>query len=265
MKRKQSTIVLKFLILIFFGVSFYGCAAKKLIVMNADTLLEHQIEKKIPLTTAEKSQLSKDIDVFLNTHKKTAAELITLSKSLELDKDQVEANYEKLNTIYRKVALDFSKILSHSLASLNPKQQNEFIENMKKEDQKAAKVPLDEILEKTLDRFEWIFGTISEEQKSILIADKGEVARRHQAHLKRREAFHQRLRDIFQQNATNNEREKVFNESFTDLLDQYPDADKNKQTLTQLVKSLGAEQKKHFQEKLQDLRELLSFYIETDF
>jgi len=265
MKQNQSAIVLKCLILLLIGPIFYGCAAKKLIVMNADTLLEHQIEKKIPLTTVEKSQLSKDIDVFLNTHKKTAAELITLSKSLELDKDQVEANYEKLNNIYRKVALDFSKIISHSLSSLNSKQQNEFFENLKKEDHKTAKVPLDEIIEKTLDRFEWIFGTISEEQKSILMGDKGEVVRRHQAHLKRREAFHQRLHEIFQQNATSIDREKVFNDSFTDLLDQYPDADKNKQILTLLVKSLGAEQKKHFQEKLQDLRELLSFYIETDF
>ena len=60
---------MKFSYLFVIALLSQGCLMKKMAVNHADFGLESQIEKRMPLYSAQKDQLSLDVDKFLNTTK----------------------------------------------------------------------------------------------------------------------------------------------------------------------------------------------------
>ena len=111
----------------------YGCTAKKLVVQNADTLLQIQIKKHLPLYSTQNKRLEKDIHQFLNQQKSYVKEAVPIFANLDLNSKKVNEQYDALNEVYFKLALNFSKLMGSYMAMLDKKQQSEFKENLKEE------------------------------------------------------------------------------------------------------------------------------------
>jgi hypothetical protein len=63
-----------------------SCIAKKIAVQHTDTLLEHQITKRLPLYSDQKKKLSEDVDKFLNDHKPVVRDMLPLLEKIHIKK-----------------------------------------------------------------------------------------------------------------------------------------------------------------------------------
>lgn len=242
-----------------------GCAAKKLAVSNADTLLENQIEKRLPLYDAQKTALAKDVDKFLNDQKPFAREAIPLITDVELDVSQVDGQYEKLKTLYNKLALNFSRLMSKYMAPLDEKQQKDFSRLLKEENHKLSRSKTDERMEKLYDRFELMFGSVSSEQKKILESYKDYFWERHKLRVKRREKLHDRFDEIFKIDLSEAGRAEEFYKAFEDFQQNYPDNEKNKEIIKKIIPTLSLAQKEAFEERTEDMQEIIRYYLEASY
>jgi hypothetical protein len=238
-----------------------GCGAQKLIVMNADYLLVHQIEKRLPLDSNQKKDLSKDIDKLLNEQKPNAKKLILFVDDLTPEIEDVNKNYNYMEATYKKVAIDFSSILSKYLAQFNQKQQKEYENLFIKDQNKMRELSQEERIEKACDRFELFFGSLTESQKSFF---KDEDFRmKYFSYLKRRDDLQEKIMTIFKEDLK--DREKLFLQAFHSYIHQYPDSERNKEFIKKILGSLSSDQKKHFQNKKNDFKEILNDFIQTDY
>lgn len=243
----------------------HGCAVKKLATQNADMLIQNQLEKKIPLYSAQKVSLAKDIDKFLNSQKPVIKEMLPLLDSLELDAKKLDVQYDHLNSLYRKLALNFSKLMSDYMAPLDEKQQKDFYHNLKEDNLKIARQTNQERLEKIEDRFERLFGEMSDEQKKIFVKEKNHLEERQSLRLKRREKLHARFKEVYQMDLSQDARAKYFLEAFTDYQNNYPDSPKNKEIIRAIIPTLSEKQKDHLKNKTSELKEIIGIYLETDY
>lgn len=243
----------------------YGCAAKKMAAQNADFLIETQIEKRLPLYSAQKQQLSKDVDSFLNSQKVFTKEALPVLNEIDFDPHQIDARYDKLNSLYKKLALNFSKIMSKHMAVLDQKQQKDFSKNLQEENKDLDKVKPDDRLEKIHDRFKTLFGTMSEKQKSIFEEHRAHLLKSQSSRIERRKKLHHRFEEIYKLDISATSREEYFIGAFSDYQNAYPDNQKNKEILKQIFPTLSQKQKDHFNEKLNDFKEIISYYLATDY
>lgn len=232
---------------------------------NIDLLIENQIEKRLPLYSAQKTALAKDVDKFLAEQKKFAHEAMPAIKSVELDANKIDRQYDHLDQIYRKLALNFSKLMSKYMAQLDGKQQKEFASNLKAENTTLARQSAEKRMEKIHERFETVLGTISDKQKAILIDQRANLDARHFTRLKRREALHAKFLEIYKLDLSPEARTKYFVEAFSDYQNSYPEAEKNKEILKLIVPTLSPEQKVELKKKSNDLQEIIGYYLETDY
>lgn len=254
--------ILPLMLTAFLGMS---CAAKKMAAKNADILIENQIEKRMPLYTAQKKALAKDVDAFLRDQKEFAKEALPALSSVELNSDKVDSQYDHLDQIYRKLAVNFSKLMSKYMALLDEKQQKDFHINLEAENKSLARVEGSERMEKIYDRFETVLGSISDEQKTILEAHKPYLDERYSVRLKRREALHAKFREIYQLDLSPTSRTQYFADAFSQYQNSYPDNAKNKEILKQLIPTLSSRQKGELKERVNDLKEIIGYYLETDY
>lgn len=256
---------MKLLPLIFSAIIGYGCAAKKMAAVNADVLIQHQIEKRIPLYAAQKEALATDIDRFLVAQKPFAKEVVPVITSIELDVKKVDEKYNQLNSLYKKLALNFSKLMSKYMAPLDEKQQKEFTKILKEENAKIARQKLEDQLENIEERFERLFGTISDKQKLIFSSEKEYLAERQSVRLSRREKLHDKFHDIFKMDLSQDARAEYFYQAFTDYINNYPEAAKNKEIIKAIIPTLSQDQKETFETKTNDLKEIIGYYLEADY
>lgn len=242
-----------------------GCAAKKLAVSNADTLIEHQIEKRLPLYDAQETALSKDVDKFLNEQKSFAREVIPLVTDIELNVSLVDTQYDKLKSLYNQLALNFAKLMSKYMALLDEKQQKEFSRKLKEENHKLARMDTEELIEKHHDRMELLFGSISDEQKKIIKSYKDTFWERHKIRSERRNSLHQRFDEISKIELSQEGKEKALYEAFEQYQFSYPDNEKNKEIIKKLVPTLSLTQKEVFEERTKDMQEIIRYYLEANY
>ncbi|MBA2404023.1 MAG: hypothetical protein H0V66_04560 [Bdellovibrionales bacterium] len=243
----------------------FGCAAKKMAAQNADVLLENQIEKKLPLYSDQKKQLKSDVDKFLNDQKPLSKEAIKLITSIELDAYKIDQQYDALNAIYSKLALNFTKVMSKYMSMLDEKQQKEFNEKLDEENKTLAKSKTEDRIEKLEDRFETLFGSISDKQKELLAKQKSHISERHKIRVERREKLHEKFKEIFEMDLSREAKIDYFVEAFSNYQKNYPEAPKNKEIIKSIIPTLSAEQKEFFEEKTNDLKEIINYYLETDY
>lgn len=243
----------------------HGCAAKKIIVKNADLIIENQIEKRLPLHFSQKKQLSKDVDKFLNEQKSFAKEAIPEISGIELDQNKTEAAYDRLTSLYRKLALNFSKLVAKHMATLDKKQQKEFSERLEKENQSLAKTNAKERTEKIEDRFESMFGKISDEQQKILKKQKAYFEERNKTRISRRSALHEKFKAIYETNESPEARTNSLYQTFEEYQNNYPESPMNKEIIQSIVPTLDKKQKEVFANKTRDLVDILNYYLETKY
>jgi hypothetical protein len=243
----------------------YSCAAKKMAAQNADLMIEHQIEKRIPLYSAQKSALSKDVNVFLTEQKVITQEALPALKSIELDVKKIDQQYDKLDLAYRKLAFNFGKLMSKYMGPLDEKQQKDFHENLRMENATIARVSSEDRMEKLFDRIETLLGTISDKQKEILISHKPYLDERQANRLKRREALHAKFKEIYQMDLSAEAKTNYFVDAFSQYQSSYPETAMNKEIIKQFLPTLSATQKEVFNKRVKDLQEILGYYLATDY
>lgn len=262
-QQKKSTMKLAPLLLM--AIIGYGCAAKKMAAQNADVLIQNQMEKKLPLYSAQKESLAKDIDKFLNAQKQFAKEVVPVLTSIELDARKVDDQYDHLTSLYKKLALNFSKLMSQYMAPLDEKQQKDFSKNLKEDNQRIARLKGEEQIEKIEERFERLFGTISDKQKKIFESEQKYFEERQALRLGRREKLHAKFEEIYKMDLSNDARAKSFVEAFTEYQNTYPESPKNKEIIKAIIPTLSKEQRETFEEKTNDIKEIIGYYLETDY
>jgi hypothetical protein len=243
----------------------YSCSAKKMAAQNADLMVEHQIEKRIPLYSAQKSALANDVNVFLTEQKVITKQALPALKSLELDVGKIDQQYDKLDLIYRKLALNFAKLMSKYMGALDEKQQKDFHENLRMENAALARVSSEDRMEKLYDRIEALLGTISDKQKEILLNHKPYLDERQANRLKRREALHEKFKEIYLMDSSSEVKSNYFVEAFSLYQNSYPENSKNKEIIKQFIPTLSAAQKEELNKRVKDLHEILDYYLATDY
>jgi succinate dehydrogenase flavin-adding protein (antitoxin of CptAB toxin-antitoxin module) len=184
---------------------------------------------------------------------------------IELDTNKVDSQYEKLKGLYQRLSLSFSKLMSKYMAHLDDKQQKDFIRILKEENHKLSQQKSNEQMQRVYDRFKMIFGTMSENQKSLLKGEKKYLYQRHQLRLERRKKLHERFSEIYQMDMSTESLAAAFYEAFADYQKNYPDDVKNKEIIKAIIPTLSNAQKGHFEDHLKDLREILGYYLEADY
>lgn len=255
---------MKVLILYVFMLFLAACGAQKLAVDYADTLLTHQISKRIPMDSKRKQELSKDVDKLLSELKPTAKELIPVIEQIEIDKNKVPLQYKKLENYYLKIANRFSLLIAKYMARLDVKQQKDFFENLEDENKKIAKKDKGEMLENLEDRIEHFIGPLSGPQKNIL-KDYGDYFySRNSERLESRKKLHQNFKPVF---ASGVDKTKL--ETFHEMLVKYQQSsiagNKNLEIIQKFVATLSPAQKEHFRKEIKILKELLSYYLTVEY
>lgn len=259
----QKEVFMKILPLILTAFLAFSCAAKKIAAKNADVIIENQIKKRIPLYPTQKSILSKDVDKFLNDQKEFAKKALPTINSVELDVEKVDQQYDTLNILYQNLSQNFSALMSKYMGILDDKQQKELMENLKEENKKMAETSGNERMKKIYERFETLFGSMSDEQKKFLKGQKSYLDERNDIRLKRRENLHAQFKKIYEMDIPKESLSDHFQKAFNDYQDSYPSNSKNKEIIKSIIPTLSKEQKKHFKEKTQDLNEILGYYLDT--
>jgi hypothetical protein len=246
----------------------FGCTAKKIVVTHADMLLQNQIEKRLPLYSAQKKDLSKDIDKFLNEQKAFAREVIPVITELELNVDKVDEQYDKVEEMYQRLSLKFGKLMSRHMASLDEKQAKDFLRTLKEENHKLSKNRHKDRMKAVEDRFKMFFGSIKEEQRKIFDDHKKLLQERHNTRVERRKQLHQRFAEIYQMDESKEpkeSREFYFNQAFADYQKNYPESPKNKEIIKQIIPTLTLKQKETFESKTKEVNEVLNYYLDTNY
>ena len=255
--------ILMLFLIVFLG---YSCTAKKLAVENADTLLSHQIQKRLPLYTQQKAELDIDIIKFLNETKPTAQEIIPIVDELRLTSEpKVEEQYAQLEGFYKKIAKNFSVLMSKYMAKLDARQQKDFFRTLANENQDILNKSKKNRFSEIEDRFKLFMGSMSAEQKKILEGYKDYFSERASLRLKNRKNLHQEFKSIYAQDVTSTKKEELFQNAFTGYQDESLNTNKNLEIIKKLLPHITQKQRDHFQVQTQEVKELLKFYIQTDY
>ncbi|MCM2348393.1 MAG: hypothetical protein NDI69_00140 [Bacteriovoracaceae bacterium] len=242
----------------------YGCAAKKLAINNADTLITYQITRHIPQDTAQKKELTQNVVSFLNESKPLAKDLLKVLKQIDLkDPKNIGTHYARLEKDYIKLATDFSSILAPALAGLGQDQQKDFFKQLKKENDKIKKGQKDRD-ERIADRFKHFFGSLNHPQELLLKEYKSYFIERSELRLQRRVKLQQSFEEIYLEQALV-KREKLFLAVFVDYQKDGPKGNKNLEMIQALIPTLSEEQHKFFNSKKDEIAELLQYFIERSY
>lgn len=244
----------------------YGCAAKKMAVSNADTLISYQVTKRIPLYTAQKDELGADIDQFLNKSKPMAKEIVPVIDGITLETpEKVDEQYRKLETYYRRIASNFSKIMSKYMAKLDYKQQKEFFDTVELENKGITKKDKQERIEDVADRMETFLGTVTKAQKDIIESYGDYFMDQTTKRVERRKTLQNRFRNIFAQDASPEAKQELFQEAFLKYQDEGLTSNKNQEILKELIPTITKPQRDHFKREAQEIKDIIAYFIQTNY
>ncbi|WP_408096867.1 DUF6279 family lipoprotein [Peredibacter sp. HCB2-198] len=244
----------------------YGCAAKKLAVDNADTLLGHQVTKRIPLYSAQKNELGKDIDKFLNNQKPVAQEIVPVIDDMKLENEaKLEEHYKKLENFYRKIAKDFSNVMSKYMAKLDYKQQKEFFDEVEEENRQIVQKDKEERLEEIEERLERFLGSINTNQKQVITNYGDYFMEQTNKRVERRRKLHQKFKHIYAQDISPTTRQELFQEAFVEYQEEGLTSNKNLEILKKLLPTITKAQREHFRRETQGIKDILSYFLQVNY
>ncbi len=258
--------MVKMLLLIMVIFSGFGCAAKKMAIDNAETLIIYQIGKDLPLSKPQKNELNKDVISFLNGLKPLSTKLqYVLQKFNPADLETIDSTYQELEKSYLIIAQDFSKILARSMADFNQTQQNEYLEIQKKKASKIKKNKPSERLKKSKERLEHFLGQVTEEQQNLLAGQNAYFEERALSRIERRGKLQEQFKEIFSKDITSTEKEKLIFEAFVNYQKESLAGNKNLEMLKVLLPTLKKDQIKHLNSKKNEIIDLLKYFNKKEY
>lgn len=257
---------MKIIILLILSFVLVSCGPKKLAVKNADTLITYQITKRVPLYSAQKDELTKDVEKFLVRTKPTAKEIVPVFDELDFkNESKLEDQYQNLKNHYKKIAREFSLLMSKYIAKLDSKQQKEFFENLEEENKKLTRKLTSDQSSDIEDKFEMFFGTITDDQKKMLKEYSEYFKSRGQARLQRRIKLQEEMKSAFADDMSVESRTKMIQESFVDYQNSSLLDNKNLEIIKKIAPSLNTNQREYFKKEAQDIKETLKYFITVDY
>jgi hypothetical protein len=255
--------ILPLFLLLFICVA---CAARELVIKNADSMLEYQVNKRLPLTTAQKNELQKDVDLFLNTEKKIAKEILPVIDQINLlGPKEASSAYHKMEGFYRKISSDFSGLIAKYMVKLDEKQQVEFFENLKEESKKYGKKSQKERHEDAQERLERFVGDLSDEQKSILKSYDSFFKKQSLKRMERRKDLHERFKEILSGTQLPAEKEKSLQKVYMSHQEVTLRESKTPELIQKFIPTLSKDQREHFREKTMEVKEILRYFIQSSY
>lgn len=258
---------MKMMFMLMFIVLFTGCAAKQLAVENADTLISHQITKRLPLYSKQKDKLNRDIDKFLNDSKPLAQEILPVIDDIDLKNEEaVSEKYKKLEAYFMDISKKFSAMMSSHIAKLDSKQQKDFFNVLDDENRELLKREKEDRIDSIEERFEMFFGSIKGEQKQLIREYADYFHDRAKAKLDRRIKLHQEFRNIFKaEELSENGREKLIQDAFIEYQNDTLKGNKNLEILKKVLPTISKKQREHFRGQTREVKELLKYFLSVDY
>jgi len=248
-------------------LSFFlsACATQKFVAQNADFILERQVSKRIPLTSEQRTVLTRDIKRFLNSEKEQLKQAIPLIQKIQNDPEQMSFLYQELSNIYKVIAYDFSKMVCDHLIELDKGQQKEFFAILTKENLEISRKQSQDNLELIQTRFEDLTGEISKEQKRIINSYSSYFEERQKTRIANRKRLATRLEEIYAMELSKKDKEKFFIDAFKEYQSKTFSGIKHDEIIVKVLPTLTNNQKKELKKKAQDLKSILNYYLETDY
>ena len=241
-----------------------SCGPKKVAVKYADTYIETQVEKRLPLYDSQEEVLSKDIDKFLNEHKEKARQIIPILGKVDLERPQsLDEQYPEFQKVYLDIASDFSKILARHMAAFDKKQQKDFLKKMREENNDLFTKGRKERMEKVESRVRSFLGTVTDDQKKILKSNRKVFDEQIVSRSERRSKLHNDFKGILEQEISAATKEKMIHEAFIAYQVESL-ADKRSLDIAKtFMPTLKPIQKENVRLRLGELEEILNYFVET--
>lgn len=247
-------------------LTLVACAGKSLVVRNADTLLEYQVEKRIPLYSAQKKALDKDIKKFLNENRQEAQELLPVVDELSLDESKkLEGQYRKLAALYERISAGFTKLLAPYLSALDQKQQREFFQTIEEENRLLASRDPEERKHKYRERFKTFFGSITEPQRQLMTDLQPDFEESNRKRLAHRKVLLTKFHEIFDNDLSANARKQEIQDAFASYHQTAHDHERNISLLKRLLPTLTNNQKEFFRKRMAEVKEIIKLYLDADY
>ena len=244
----------------------YGCAAKKIAVSNADTLISRQVQKSLPLTDQQKGELNKDIVQFLNKEKNRVQELVPVIDEITLEPESdVSGQYEKLEAFYQRLAKDFSAMVAKYMAKLDSKQQSKMFDNLMRENKRILNKDKIDRLDGLENYLEHFFGKITNEQLKIISGYGDYLVDSAKSRVARRETLHKEFQRIYATEQTEDGRRDQILKAFLDYQNESAKSNKNLEILKKLTPTLTSEQRARFKTKTKEINELINYFVQTEY
>lgn len=252
-----------FVLVAFLG---YGCAAKKIAIDNADTLISHQVQKRLPLKSDQKTELEKDIVKFLNNEKSQVKTIIPVIDEITLESSSNTATqYGKLEDFFRLLSKDFSAMISKHMATLDQTQQAEFFKRLEKENKRILEKDKADRLDSIENYLEHFLGKINNDQLKIITSYGDYFVESAKKRVERRKKLQNSFRETYQKESSPENRERLFQEAFVKYQDEGFKSSKNFEILDKLIPTLTKEQREKFKSKAKEINELLNYFLQSEY
>lgn len=244
----------------------FGCTAKKMAVENADTLINYQINKRLPLYSEQKDQMNRDVDIFLNNEKPVAQEILPVIDEIDLkNPEKIEGQYKKLEGFFLRISKDFTVLVAKYMSKLDPKQQKDLFNTLDDENREILKKEKEDRIDGLEDRFRMFLGSINGPQKQIVREHVDYFQDRAKLRLNRRINLHQKFRSIFAQDASPAAKATLFQEAFDEYQKKSLEGNKNLELLKKVLPTITTEQREYFRKEAAEIKDLLRYYNSIEY
>lgn len=244
----------------------FGCTAKKMAVENADTLLRYQINKRLPLYSAQKDQMNRDVEIFLNKEKPVAQEILPVIDAIDFKSpEKIEEQYKKLEAFFLRISKDFTVYVSKYLAKLDSKQQKDLFNTLDDENREILKKEKEARIDGLEDKFKMFMGSINGPQKQIIREHVDYFQDRAKLRLNRRITLHQKFRSIFQQDASEATKANLFQEAFDEYQKKSVEGNKNLELLKKVLPTITPDQREYFRKEAAEIKDLIRYYNSIEY
>jgi hypothetical protein len=245
----------------------FGCAAKKLVIRNADTMIEMAVTKRITVAgPGQRKELARDIDQLLNQYKAEARSLLPVVDELDLQSaEKTEKHYLAISGIYLQGAREFTGMLAKHLARLDSQGQKHFFNQLEKENKEIEKKELKERSKDFGDRLRWFFGTVTQQQKDLLASYNPYFKERVQQRLSMRRELAAKIKEAFAKEAAVETRQATLHGLLMDFQTTRLDDATNLEIIKKFRATLTEDQHKHFQGQREEVKELIHYFMQMDY
>jgi hypothetical protein len=243
-----------------------GCGMKKFAVEHADFFIYHETSKRLPVSSSQKKEFYRHIKTFLNESKTMGLELHSILDTIQLKEEMnLEKNYERLESLYLRIIKDFTKIILKQILQLDSKQQVFFLEKIKTENLKILSKTKQEKIKNVESKLKKMIGNLGEDQKKLISDFSDYFHERDEKRAQRRMILYQSLKDIFEENSPQDQKQEKIQKCFDEFQAQMHTGNRNLEFIKKLSKTMTEKQMNHFTHSLEDMKEILRLYHKTQY